>query len=266
MKGAGKFISAITGHKGESLGEILGQMAQRRMQNVEATAEQSHLILLNIGITPEEAPLNVVYPILEGASLEEDPEMRTLWANLLANAADPREKCSIHPSFPGILKGLTSRDAKFLNALYIDWTKRDARIPTKQWTDDDLRQIYADAGLSRSERLGYLSHGDYQAHREEIDLDLAAFAITLEASKPLLEELNKGDFSQSPLRDTPDLRMHRVYTISALGLRSCGRAKLLLRTRSKNLPRHKNVAQNQGMFGGGPRRLGKPHKNSSTPH
>src|ERR1700733_15638819 len=83
------FIAAATGHPGESIGTILGNMANRRRHNVESVVGKAHFILLNLGKMPREVPLNVLHPLLEGASLQEDDYLRDTWANLLANSADP---------------------------------------------------------------------------------------------------------------------------------------------------------------------------------
>lgn len=111
------FIAAIAGHKGESIGTILGDITRRRIENVEAVGDKAHLTLLNIGVTPTPVPLNILQPLLEGASLQEEAELQDIWANLLANAAVPLRTCPILPSFPPILKELTSADVRFLDAL-----------------------------------------------------------------------------------------------------------------------------------------------------
>lgn len=52
------FLAAATGHPGESIGTILGNIMQRRIQNAESILSRSHLTLLNIGVVPNEIPLN----------------------------------------------------------------------------------------------------------------------------------------------------------------------------------------------------------------
>jgi hypothetical protein len=111
------FIAAIAGRNGESIGTILGDITRRRIENVEAVGNKAHLTLLNIGMTPAPVPLNILQPLLEGASLQEESELQDIWANLLANAATPLRTCPILPSFAPILKELTSADVKFLDAL-----------------------------------------------------------------------------------------------------------------------------------------------------
>lgn len=111
-------IAALAGRKGESLGTILGDIGRRRIDNIEAVGNKAHLVLLNIGVTRADAvALNVLYPLLEGASQQEGAELQEIWANMLANAASPLGKCPVLPSFPAILKELASADVKFLDLL-----------------------------------------------------------------------------------------------------------------------------------------------------
>jgi len=111
------FIAAASGHPGEDIGTILGNIASRRRQNAETVIGKSDLILLNLGENPGEVPLNILHPVLEAASLQEDPCLQDTWANLLANAADPRQTNPVLPVFATMLKDLTAREVKFLDAL-----------------------------------------------------------------------------------------------------------------------------------------------------
>src|SRR5580658_6894241 len=112
------FIGAVSGRPGESVGMILGNLLNRRIQNVEAVGNKAHYVMLNLGLKAGEVELPVLQPILEGASLQEDSYMQDTWANLLANASDPRKLNEVPPSFPAMLKELGPREVKFLDALY----------------------------------------------------------------------------------------------------------------------------------------------------
>ena len=57
------------------------------MKNVEAVGNKARLILLNLGVEPKPVPLKVIQPLLEAASLEEEPDIQELWARLLATAS-----------------------------------------------------------------------------------------------------------------------------------------------------------------------------------
>lgn len=100
------FIAAAAGRPGLSIGTILGEWAQRRVKNAEAIGNKAHLILLNLDLKPKEAPFNVIQPLLESATLQDDPSLQETWANLLANAADPRRERPLNAIFPYILRDL----------------------------------------------------------------------------------------------------------------------------------------------------------------
>src|SRR5437764_1273630 len=156
-KQAQDFIGAALGHPGESVATMLGNVAHRRLDNAEAVAGKANLILLNIGVTPKEVPLNIIQPMIEGASLQEDPELQKTWANLMANAADPRELKLVSVGFHSALKELTGREVKFLDTLYFEASRR-CHFETRDMDDveferDDLLRVYATAGLSRMKKL-----------------------------------------------------------------------------------------------------------------
>ena len=185
-KQAQDFLAAATGHPGESLGTILGNMTHRRIRNAEGMMSRAHFTLLNIGVTAKEIPLKIVHPLLEAASLEEDPELQELWVNLLANAADPRRGNVVYPSFILMAKELTPREAKLLASLHALLLK-NVLSPYKpaEFSDYDLKQAYAEAGLSRQPRLGALSYGDFQEHGDDLNADLKEFAVSLDLIKRL---------------------------------------------------------------------------------
>jgi hypothetical protein len=145
-KQAQDFIAAISGHTGESVGTILGNIAHRRLKNAETIAEKSHFILLNLELEPKQIPLPVLYPALEAASLQEDSSMQDIWANMLANAADPRHNDAVSVVFPTILKELTSKDARFLDALYnaIETAPKTDEAINRIFREKRLRKIYID--------------------------------------------------------------------------------------------------------------------------
>lgn len=180
-----EFIAAAVGRPGESIGTILGGLVHRRVENVEAVGNKAHLILLNIGEYPQEGPLDIIQPILEGASLQENPSMQDVWANLLANATDPRKQNPVSASFPRVLQELGSREAKFLNAVYMDSIEKLAGNPPWRVPEDaahsmeTLRDIYHKAALSMR-RLAFLNVGDGSDDPRELQRQQGEFRITID--------------------------------------------------------------------------------------
>lgn len=99
----------------------LAALMMRTAEKVMATGIPSHAV--------EDKLLR---SILEGGSLEDDPDMRERWAGLLANAltADP---ASATPAFPQILAGLCPADAQLLDRIFR--AAREIASPTIPWRE-----------------------------------------------------------------------------------------------------------------------------------
>jgi hypothetical protein len=69
-------------------------------------------------LQPRTVPLKLLKPIIENATIEDDDDLRDIWANLLVSGAGAHEEDGVTPSFPAILKDLCSGDAKFLDAFF----------------------------------------------------------------------------------------------------------------------------------------------------
>lgn len=237
-KQAQDFIAAVCGHPGESIGTILGNVANRRLNNVEAVISKSHLTLLNIGETPTEVPLNILYPVLEGASLQDDPDLQDTWANLLANAADPRQANPVLPSFAAMLKELTSREVRFLEAL-LDAISGGRGNRRHFWADhnaggysvDQLMDVCSQAKLFRYQGShSRLSVAEWNANKAIITADNRDFAEMIDVLKrnSILDEIThpKPIDVATPLvramesRTNPqdiNVETERFYKLSQLG-------------------------------------------------
>jgi hypothetical protein len=66
------------------------------------------------GFTPKAVPIKLLFPLLEGASLEENEDLHTMWAALLANASSPNQSENVRPGFTAILKNMAHDEAKLL--------------------------------------------------------------------------------------------------------------------------------------------------------
>jgi hypothetical protein len=81
------------------------------------------------GFTPQPVPPKILFPLLEGASFEDNEDLHTMWAALLANAADPNTEALPQPAFSDILKQLTPDQAKFLDIIYRETIRRFSALP-----------------------------------------------------------------------------------------------------------------------------------------
>jgi Abortive infection alpha len=81
--------------------------------------EKAERMAREAGFTPEAVPPKVLFPLLEGASMEEDESLHDMWAALLANAASPTYNADIvRPSFMAMLRVLTGDEAALLKWMY----------------------------------------------------------------------------------------------------------------------------------------------------
>ena len=102
----------------EELGLVLGDQVRsfrlKRQIQLLLTAQKR---LEEAGIDPRTVPLKTFVPLLEGASLEEDPGLREKWVGLLASAAAGEVGPHVLPTFPFILRQLSPLDAAILERL-----------------------------------------------------------------------------------------------------------------------------------------------------
>ena len=106
------FLTAALGEPAKAFGGLVADRinARRHANLIKITVAAKHK-LDAAGVSPKEVPLKIIHPMIEAASLEENPDLQTIWANLLANAADPRQEHPVHPSFILMAKELTPRES-----------------------------------------------------------------------------------------------------------------------------------------------------------
>lgn len=153
--GGEEFFKRIGGALGGTVAEALGNVKARREENATSTLNRAAEISAAAGLEPRPVPLRLLAPILDGASVEDEPSMQERWAALLANAtANPD---AIPPLFPRMLAELTPAAAQLLDTI---GTLQEAgirtgagfRIPLKGAVDyvgggTDLLLDYFDAAM-----------------------------------------------------------------------------------------------------------------------
>lgn len=119
-QGNGKLVQAdgegllrsLLGPAASELGQMAGIQAYFwKMDLLQACLEKAAEKMQRLGIEPKQVKGKFLKPLLEGAAMEDEPELQELWANLLASAAVDGE---IHPSFADILSKLAAADAQCL--------------------------------------------------------------------------------------------------------------------------------------------------------
>lgn len=108
------------------LGPAADEVADMLRDSIRVYRYQRQLKLLQkaekmtkvAGYTPETVSLKLLFPLLEGASLEENEDLHTMWAALLAHASHPGSVSLVLPSFAEVLRVLTVDEARLLDAAY----------------------------------------------------------------------------------------------------------------------------------------------------
>jgi len=113
----GDLLGKLAGPLADEVGETFGIWArQYRVRQGLKMLQKTQRMLKEAGLAPQAVSPRLFLPILEHASIENDEDLHSRWAALLANAsACPN---SVHPSFVEILGQLTPDDAQVLHTLY----------------------------------------------------------------------------------------------------------------------------------------------------
>jgi hypothetical protein len=109
-------------------------------------------------IEAKPVPPKLLHNILEHASLESEDELRERWAFLLANASDSRKTHPMPIAFSEILKELSSREVRFLEAWYKNAQKRQPELPAEGFSSllferEALLVLYAREGLATDDKF-----------------------------------------------------------------------------------------------------------------
>ena len=118
-----EIVRELSGPAATEVGLMLGDALRawrvkrevRYLQDVKEVASKAGLRLKPV------AP-RLLFPILDSSSLEDNEDLHQRWVALLTNAARTDFNGEVLPSFPDILKQLTSEEAQFLDRAYDETT------------------------------------------------------------------------------------------------------------------------------------------------
>jgi len=101
-------IKAILGHAADELGQRFGDRVRLyRYGRSLDMLKKAEKMAKDAGFTPKTVPIKLLFPLLEGASFEEDED-------LLANAASPDNADKVRPAFISVLKQMSPDEAAVL--------------------------------------------------------------------------------------------------------------------------------------------------------
>jgi hypothetical protein len=119
------FLAKIFGPGADELGEIgRDYIKEFRAKNTERLLVDTEKMLAKTGREPQQVPPNVGIPLFEAASLQDEPSLAKKWAALLANASDSAHAITITSVHVGMLRLLTSAEARFLDKLFASADKK----------------------------------------------------------------------------------------------------------------------------------------------
>jgi hypothetical protein len=110
-----KFLTTVFGMTAEEIGKALRTGIKNfNAKKMAETFASVYKQLEAAGIDPHRVAPKILYPILDGVSLEEDDYLKKKWTNLLASAIAEGQT---HPSYISVLSDLSALDAKVLQAI-----------------------------------------------------------------------------------------------------------------------------------------------------
>lgn len=108
-------VRRMLGPAADEVGEMLRDRVKLyRYERQIRLLEKFDRMAQEVGFTPEAVPPKILFPLLEGASFEDDEDLHTMWAALLANAASPENAFHARPGFIAILKHMSPDEATIL--------------------------------------------------------------------------------------------------------------------------------------------------------
>jgi hypothetical protein len=118
-------LQKVAGPAAEEIGLTLKDSVHvYRVRRAYRLAEKFASFCEQHGVQPRRMPLNILLPVLDAASVEDDETLHSMWTNILCTAAIPNGKPKPYPAFIATLKQMSREEVAFYNALYDDLDKR----------------------------------------------------------------------------------------------------------------------------------------------
>lgn len=109
----------LTGPTAEEYGLMWAESVRvRRTKRLVNGLAKTKRLVEAAGFEPRTVPDKLLLPIFNGMSVEEDEDLQTMWAALLANAASPENPGRVNPGFAAILTKMSRDEAVLMNWIY----------------------------------------------------------------------------------------------------------------------------------------------------
>ncbi len=141
-KEARQLVHALFSPFTEELGQTLADfMRFARAKNWIRMFEKSASMLNRAGFQAKPVNLKLLVPILDKSGLEDDEDLQTKWAGLLASAAAGND---VHSAYPTILGQLEGTEARILDYFYYE----RARSWNHAMTEPKIEKMNEELGIS----------------------------------------------------------------------------------------------------------------------
>lgn len=150
----------LAGPMADEIGLMMADKVKAyRVRNWINVVKKTEQMLAEAHIAPNAVPPRLFLPILQGASIEDNETLQSLWAGLLAKASEKSD--SLSPSFIETLKQLTPVEAQTLNDFFESVPSRDHESFREAATSLVIRAMKGSPSLllicEAFERLGLFS-------------------------------------------------------------------------------------------------------------
>jgi len=117
----GKFLSKfIEGPLEQGIGIVEDKLKYMRWERQVSFMEKAMKTIANRGLTVPNrtVPLKIAIPLFQAATVEDDDDLQSVWANLLVNATDKDSGVEVRRSFVSILQDLSFVEVQILEKIY----------------------------------------------------------------------------------------------------------------------------------------------------
>jgi len=155
LEKADAFLRTLLGPATVEAGELLADKIRvRRFRNQVHVLRLAQEMLEGAGLKAQQVNLRTLVPLLERASLEEDPDIQQMWAALLANASQTTISGALQTICIRVLSGISSYEARILQSIYSDFlTHRDSKIAKLREWNSRRTEPYASSFFYRPDDL-----------------------------------------------------------------------------------------------------------------
>lgn len=121
---AGEIISKLLGPAITEGGELFADKIRFvRFKNQISILNKVQKLLDENGLTPKQIPIKLSFPLFDNATLEEDPTLQEMWAELIMNASVSDYREGLHKVCISILSDLSPIEALVLESIKNDIIK-----------------------------------------------------------------------------------------------------------------------------------------------